>query len=495
VLGFPCNQFGAQEPGDEKAIEQFCELNYGVTFPMFAKVDVNGDDASPLFKHLKSAKKGILGSETIKWNFTKFLVDREGQRRRALRAEDRAQGARERREDAAVTRALPRACAALAIAALALSTAAHAQPDPNKVIRAVFPTGETGFDPQAAGDIYSNAVNRVIFDTPYTYDYLARPYKLIPNTAVALPEITDGGKLWTIRIKPGIYFADDPVFKGQKRELTAYDYVYSWKRVMDPRMRSNSMQMFDGRFEGMDEVVNATKEGGKFDYDRTIAGLQAVDRYTIRMKLNFPDTELLANLTTSSASAVAREVVEAYADGSGWVMANPVGTGPTSSRNGAAASASCSRRARRSATSASPTAATRQTRRWSRSTRASGSRSPAASRSASSRRATRAARVRGRRDRLRRGAGRPRLERAGPAGDDQAAARRARHHAVARRAAGDQLHVLQHGGPDRRRLHARQGRAAPRVLARLQRRRGGPGDPAGPGVPGDAGDPADGDRP
>jgi glutathione peroxidase len=78
VLGFPCNQFGAQEPGDEDAIEQFCEINYGVTFPLFAKVDVNGDDASPLFKHLKSAKKGILGSEAIKWNFTKFLIDREG---------------------------------------------------------------------------------------------------------------------------------------------------------------------------------------------------------------------------------------------------------------------------------------------------------------------------------------------------------------------------------------------------------------------------------
>ena len=78
VLGFPCNQFGAQEPGSESEIEQFCEVNYGVTFPMFAKVDVNGDDASPLFKHLKSAKKGILGSEAIKWNFTKFLVDRDG---------------------------------------------------------------------------------------------------------------------------------------------------------------------------------------------------------------------------------------------------------------------------------------------------------------------------------------------------------------------------------------------------------------------------------
>jgi glutathione peroxidase len=78
VLGFPCNQFGGQEPGSEKEIEQFCELNYGVTFPMFAKVDVNGAKASPLFQHLKSAKKGLLGSEAIKWNFTKFLVDREG---------------------------------------------------------------------------------------------------------------------------------------------------------------------------------------------------------------------------------------------------------------------------------------------------------------------------------------------------------------------------------------------------------------------------------
>jgi glutathione peroxidase len=78
VLGFPCNQFGAQEPGSEKEIEQFCELNYGVTFPMFAKVDVNGANASPLYRHLKSAKKGLLGSEAIKWNFTKFLVDRDG---------------------------------------------------------------------------------------------------------------------------------------------------------------------------------------------------------------------------------------------------------------------------------------------------------------------------------------------------------------------------------------------------------------------------------
>lgn len=78
VLAFPCNQFGAQEPGDEKEIASFCSLNYGVSFPMFAKVDVNGENAHPLYKFLKKEKKGLAGSEAIKWNFTKFLVDGDG---------------------------------------------------------------------------------------------------------------------------------------------------------------------------------------------------------------------------------------------------------------------------------------------------------------------------------------------------------------------------------------------------------------------------------
>ena len=78
VLGFPCNQFGAQEPGDEAEIANFCKLTYDVDFPMFAKVDVNGDNAHPLFRALKKAAPGLLGSEAIKWNFTKFLVDRTG---------------------------------------------------------------------------------------------------------------------------------------------------------------------------------------------------------------------------------------------------------------------------------------------------------------------------------------------------------------------------------------------------------------------------------
>jgi glutathione peroxidase len=78
VLGFPCNQFGSQEPGDAAEIGAFCEKNYGVSFPLFAKIDVNGDNADPLYKYLKHAAPGLLGSEGIKWNFTKFLIRKDG---------------------------------------------------------------------------------------------------------------------------------------------------------------------------------------------------------------------------------------------------------------------------------------------------------------------------------------------------------------------------------------------------------------------------------
>jgi len=78
VLGFPCNQFGAQEPGNAEEIANFCKLSYDVSFPLYAKIDVNGDDAAPLYRHLKDEAPGLLGSKSIKWNFTKFLVDRSG---------------------------------------------------------------------------------------------------------------------------------------------------------------------------------------------------------------------------------------------------------------------------------------------------------------------------------------------------------------------------------------------------------------------------------
>lgn len=78
ILGFPCNQFGSQEPGSETEISEFCEINYGVSFPMFGKIDVNGEDAHPLWKWMKHSAPGLLGSEAIKWNFSKFLIDRKG---------------------------------------------------------------------------------------------------------------------------------------------------------------------------------------------------------------------------------------------------------------------------------------------------------------------------------------------------------------------------------------------------------------------------------
>ena len=120
------------------------------------------------------------------------------------------------------------ACAVLTLW-LAVTLFAHAA-DPNKVLHVAFPIAETGFDPQAGGDAYSNYVNRVIFDSLYIYDYLARPHKIVPNTAMALPEISADGKTWTIKVRPGIYFSDDPALKGAKRELTA---VRGNDRVLD----------------------------------------------------------------------------------------------------------------------------------------------------------------------------------------------------------------------------------------------------------------------
>jgi len=218
-----------------------------------------------------------------------------------------------------------RALAALALALLAATAAAA---DMSKTLRVAFAAAETGFDPAVGGDIYSAYVQRAIFDPLYKYDYLARPYRIVPNVAAAMPEISPDGKTWTIRVKPGIYFADDPAFKNAKRELTAADYVYSWKRILDPGMRSNNLQVFEGKIVGAEPIVSAAREGAKFDYDAPMEGLQAVDRYTIRLKLNFPSYDLLAELTTSPTAAVAREAIEAYGDEKHWTMANPVGTGP-----------------------------------------------------------------------------------------------------------------------------------------------------------------------
>jgi ABC-type transport system substrate-binding protein len=112
-------------------------------------------------------------------------------------------------------------------------------------LRLAFSVAETGFDPCQISDVNSAQVASAIFEPPLTYDYLARPVKLRPNTAVALPEISDDFKTFTFRIRPGIFFADDPVFGGKPRELVAQDYVYSVKRFYDPRLNCENIYVFE----------------------------------------------------------------------------------------------------------------------------------------------------------------------------------------------------------------------------------------------------------
>lgn len=119
----------------------------------------------------------------------------------------------------------------------------------DKVLRISWPTAETGFDPARVSDLYSNVVTEAIFERLLSYDYLARPAKLVPQTAEAMPDVADNGKTFTFRIRKGIYFADDPAFKGKRRELTADDYVYSFKRFVDPALRSPWASMIEDKIE------------------------------------------------------------------------------------------------------------------------------------------------------------------------------------------------------------------------------------------------------
>jgi len=222
--------------------------------------------------------------------------------------------------------ALARTGAIVAIAAT--STAAYAAADPSKVLRHVFPAAETGFDPAGVQDLYSATIEQMLFETLLTYDYLARPAKLVPLTAEALPEVTDNGKTYTVRVRKGIYFIDDPVFKGRKRELIAADYAYALKRLIDPKLRSPWAWLVEDKIVGLDDLAEAAKKTGKFDYDAKVEGLETPDRYTLRIRLKDTDYNLPYILAHEPTSAVAREVIDTYRDESGRAMANPVGTGP-----------------------------------------------------------------------------------------------------------------------------------------------------------------------
>jgi ABC-type transport system substrate-binding protein len=216
-----------------------------------------------------------------------------------------------------------------ALAGLACSVPATSAwgADPAKVLRVTMDGEEAGLDPHAVGEAYSLIPIGAIFEALYEYDYYGGP-RVVPKTAAALPEVSNGGRTWRIRVKPGIRFTDDAAFKGRPRELVAQDYVYSWKRLLDPRMRSPAAELMADSLLGAREAIERAQRTQRFDYDAELPGLRAVDRYTLEINFTQPDYTLLPRLAQVQTAAVAREVVEAYGDSAGRVMEHPVGTGP-----------------------------------------------------------------------------------------------------------------------------------------------------------------------
>ncbi len=213
---------------------------------------------------------------------------------------------------------------------LGLAGGAHGGPvaDGPKTLRLALPATETQLDPaQSESSLYTYQVIASIFESPLGYDYLARPPRLVPLTAEALPDISADYRQLTLRIRPGIFFADDPAFQGRKRELVAADYVYSLKRFYDPRWNSADLYIFEGaKLLGLSELrQRALKSGKPFDYDTEVEGLKALDRYTLRIRLADPDPRFVYWLALPYLTgALAREVVEHHGQDIG---AHPVGTG------------------------------------------------------------------------------------------------------------------------------------------------------------------------
>ncbi|MGQ5523184.1 ABC transporter substrate-binding protein [Chitinimonas sp. PSY-7] len=214
--------------------------------------------------------------------------------------------------------------ACLVVSAFASANAPAA--DMNKTLYAYLRGTETGFDPAKYSDTGSVEIFKSIYETLLSYDYLARPQMLVPGSAEAMPEVSEGGRRYTFKVRPGIYFSDDPVFKGKKRELVAQDYVYSLQRLVDQNNRGAPWDfLFKGKIIGLDEKIADAKRTGKFDYDKPIEGFKAVDRYTFQVNLTRPDYLIPQMMGSPATGAVPREAVEAYGD---EFDGHPVGTGP-----------------------------------------------------------------------------------------------------------------------------------------------------------------------
>ena len=224
------------------------------------------------------------------------------------------------------------AAAALVLAAtfpaLAQPAGTAAAPAAARTLKLAFASAENGFDPAQISDTVSAALVSSVFEAPLTYDYLARPIRLRPQSAVALPEVNADHTRFVFRIRPGNFFPDDPAFGGRPRELVAQDFVYSVKRYYDPAVRSPTLFHYENAgLLGLSELRRkALADKTPFPYDTEVEGIRALDRYTFEVRTSRPAPRLPYVFATPAVSgAVAREVIEAYP---GKTMEHPVGTGP-----------------------------------------------------------------------------------------------------------------------------------------------------------------------
>ena len=195
--------------------------------------------------------------------------------------------------------------------------------DPAKVLHLATSDIDT-LDPQQLQDKFSRDIASVIYEGLCEWDYLNRPPTAVPRTAVAMPVVSPDGKTWTIKLKTGIFFTDDPAFRGKRRELVAEDYVYSIKRYIDPNLRGGGDPLVADLIVGARPLVDAaSKPGARFDYDAQVDGLRALDRHTLQLRFREINNPLATSLLL--VDGVAREVVEAAG---GDIQARAVGTGP-----------------------------------------------------------------------------------------------------------------------------------------------------------------------
>jgi len=220
------------------------------------------------------------------------------------------------------------AALALSLAAVGCSNDPYPPAGDGKVIYGALSEDPRTLDPCQASDVLSGRVIANIYEALYEYHYLKRPYELKPALAAAMPEVSEDGLTYTIPIKRGVRFQDDLCFpRGKGREVTAEDFIYAIKRLADPANKPTGWWLFKGKVVGLDEFAEAAAQsrGEPVDYDMPVEGLQALDPYTLRIRLKEPYPQLKYALAMSYTAAVPREAVEFYGED---FVNHPVGTGP-----------------------------------------------------------------------------------------------------------------------------------------------------------------------